>query len=83
VMSVQDTVGSQISFAAILHLAQSAPRHLLRCALDTRAMTTAELAEIDAPLRDGGASAPYDPGLGLRVNRDALGTPINTFGDLK
>lgn len=81
VMSVQDTVGSQISFAAILHLAQSTPRHLLRCALDTRAMTTAELAEIDAPLRDGGAAAPSEPGLGLRVNRDALGTPVKTYGD--
>ena len=80
VMSIQDTVGSEFSFAAILHLAQSTPRHLLRCALDTRAMTTASLAHFDAPLQDGGATAPDTPGLGVEPTLDALGDPISTYG---
>ena len=80
VMSVQDTVGSEISFAAILHLAQSTPRPLLRCALDTRAMTTASVARFDAPLTDGGAQAPAAPGLGLTPDPATLGDPVASFG---
>lgn len=80
VMSVQDTVGSEISFAAILHLAQSTPRGLLRCALDPRAMTTARVAEFDAPLIDGGAEAPAIPGLGVTPKEDVLGAPGAQFG---
>ena len=57
VMSIQDTVGSEIAFSAILHMAQSVPRHLLRCALDTRAMVSLKTAVFDAPIIDGGVSA--------------------------
>lgn len=80
VMSVQDTVGSEISFAAILHLAQSTPRHLLRCALDTRAMVEGSVAGFDAPLVDGGAEAPAVPGLGVTPDRARLGDPVAVFG---
>ncbi len=79
VMSIQDTVGSEISFAAILHLAQSTPRHLLRCALDTRAMVDMELAAFNAPVVNGGAMAPDAPGLGVSPNLAKLGTSIATY----
>jgi L-alanine-DL-glutamate epimerase-like enolase superfamily enzyme len=82
VMSIQDTVGSEISFAAILHLAQSTPRPLLRCALDTRAMVEGALARFDAPLVQGGATAPDTPGLGTFPDRDKLGAPIATYGPI-
>lgn len=80
VMSVQDTVGSEVSFAAILHIAQSTPRHLLRCALDPRAMVGTSTARFDAPLRDGGAKAPDVPGLGVTPDMGVLGDPVATYG---
>lgn len=79
VMSIQDTTGSQIAFAAILHIAQSTPRHLLRCALDPREMVEAEIAAFDAPIKDGGATAPDLPGLGVTPNPDILGKPVQIY----
>lgn len=79
VMSIQDTVGSEISFAAILHLAQSTPRALLRCALDTRAMVEGSVATFDAPVIDGGATAPSTPGLGVAPDLARLGAPIAQY----
>ena len=49
VMSVQDTTGSEIAFAAILHLAQSTPRHLLG-ALDPRSMVSTRIATFERRL---------------------------------
>jgi len=80
VMSVQDTVGSEISFAAILHIAQSTPRPLLRCALDPRAMVDIEVAAFDAPVVNGGATAPDVPGLGVTPDMAVLGAPIASYG---
>ena len=78
-MSVQDTTGSEISFAAILHMAQSTPRHLLRCALDTRSMVSTAIAAFDAPVVNGGATAPDLPGLGVMPNPDAIGAPVAVY----
>ena len=79
VMSIQDTVGSEISAATIFHLAQSTPRHLLRCALDPRAMVGTQIATLDAPVRHGGVEAPRTPGLGVTPDLTKLGTPIATY----
>ncbi|MEM8776372.1 MAG: mandelate racemase/muconate lactonizing enzyme family protein [Pseudomonadota bacterium] len=79
VMSIQDTTGSQISFAAALHIAQSTSRRLLRCALDPRMMVEAEIAEFDAPIRNGGAEAPNQPGLGVTPNLQTLGKPAQVY----
>lgn len=78
-MSVQDTVGSSIAFAGIVHLAQTVPGRLLRCVLDTRDMVTGHVADLDVPLVEGGVMAPESPGLGLKVNLDSLGQPVNTW----
>ena len=80
VVSVQETTGSAVAFAALLHLAQSTPRHALRCALDCRDMVTTVTADFDAPIRDGGVQAPDAPGLGLAVREDALGEPVAVYG---
>ncbi|MBE1283891.1 MAG: mandelate racemase [Rhodobacteraceae bacterium] len=82
VMSVQDTVGSDIAFAGILAVAQSTPRTLLRCALDCRAMVALQTAAYDAPIRDGGVEAPATPGLGVTPDLDTLGLPIASYGAL-
>lgn len=75
-MSVQDTVGSAIAFAAIAHLGQTVPQRLLRCILDCRDMVSIETAAFDAPVIDGGVLAPQAPGLGIAVRRDVLGEPV-------
>ncbi|WP_306116414.1 MULTISPECIES: mandelate racemase/muconate lactonizing enzyme family protein [unclassified Roseovarius] len=80
VMSIQDTVGSEISCATILHIAQSTPRHLLRCALDTRAMIDITVAHLDAPVVNGGVEAPTLPGLGITPDLSVLGSPIESYG---
>ena len=79
VVSVQETTGSVVAFAALLHLAQSTPRRFLRCALDCRDIVTVETAEIDAPNRDGGVQAPAVPGLGITVREDVLGDPVAVY----
>ena len=79
VMSVQDTTGSEISFAAILHLAQSTPRHLLRCALDPRSMISTRIAGFDAPMINGGVIAPDAPGLGVTPDPSAIGAPVAVY----
>lgn len=79
-LSVQETAGSEIAFAAIAHLGQTVPAHMLRCILDVRDMYTTVTAAFDAPILDGGVVAPDSPGLGLGVDRDVLGAPVATYG---
>jgi L-alanine-DL-glutamate epimerase-like enolase superfamily enzyme len=79
-MSVQDTVGSEVAYAAILHLGQTVPARHLRCVLDCRYVDTGGLAEFDIPIADGGVRAPDRPGLGVRPKPDVLGDPIATYG---
>ncbi len=79
VISVQDTVGSDIAFAALLHMAQSVPRHLLRCALDTRAMVGLTTAAFETPIKNGGAEAPNTPGLGVTPDMNVMGAPIAVY----
>ncbi|WP_406645527.1 mandelate racemase/muconate lactonizing enzyme family protein [Aliisedimentitalea scapharcae] len=81
VMSVQDTTGSDIAFAAVLHMAQSTPRHVLRCALDTRSMVSLTTAAFDAPVQGGGAQAPAIPGLGVMPDMSIMGAPIAIYED--
>ena len=78
-MASEDTTGSEISFAAILHLAQSTPRHLLRCALDPRSMISTRIAAFDALVINGGAIVPDIPGLGVTPDPSAIGTPVAVY----
>ena len=79
VISVQETTGSQIALAALLHMASTVSRKLLRCALDTRSVIAATTASLDAPILNGGVEVPQLPGLGLEVDRAALGDPIAVY----
>ena len=69
-MSVQDTVRSDLAFAAIVHLGQTIPRKLLRCVLESRDMVLVKTADGDFPVIDGRVTAPATPGLGV--------TPVST-----
>ncbi len=75
-MSVQDTVGSELAFAGILHLAQTVPSKWLRCLLDTRDMVSISTGQLDARIEHGGVVAPNAPGLGFTANMDVLGAPV-------
>ena len=79
VASIQETVGSDIAFAAILHMAQSTPQKMLRCALDTRSMVSVTTAQFDAPIKNGGTQAPQQAGLGIKPDMEVLGEPIATY----
>lgn len=78
-VSVQETAGSEIAFAAIAHLGQTVPPRMLRCILDLRDLYTPVTAAFDAPIADGGVLVPAAPGLGLEVDRAALGDPVARY----
>jgi cis-L-3-hydroxyproline dehydratase len=75
-LTVQDTVGSTLAFAAIVHLGATVPQRLLRCILNTEDMVTLKTAEFDCVRRGEGILAPDGPGLGIHVHEDLLGEPI-------
>ena len=54
---------------------------MLRAALDVRPLVGVTTAAFDAPLRDGGATAPDLPGLGVTPDMDVLGPPVAVYGD--
>ena len=78
-VSVQETAGSDIAFAAIVHMAQTVPRRLLRCVLESRDMVSVTTAHGDFPVIDGRVVAPESPGLGIEACRDVLGAPVATY----
>jgi L-alanine-DL-glutamate epimerase-like enolase superfamily enzyme len=59
--SVQDTVGSDIAFAAIVHLGQTVPEKFLRCVLETRDMVTLKTADGPFNVEGGRITAPNVP----------------------
>ena len=77
--SVQDTVGSDISFAAIVHFAQTVPEKNLRCILDPRKMVTVRTAHPSIDVVEGRVIAPKLPGLGITPNLSVLGRPVASY----
>ncbi|MBZ4015397.1 mandelate racemase [Streptomyces purpurogeneiscleroticus] len=75
-VSVQDTVGSAIAFAGIVHLGATVPPRMLRSVLNCADMVTLKTAEFDAVGEDGLVRPPAAPGLGLEVDEKVLGEPI-------
>ncbi|KAL4958488.1 enolase 2-phosphoglycerate dehydratase [Aspergillus filifer] len=77
--SVQDTVGSDISFAAIVHMGQTVPERNLRCILETRDMVTLKTADGPFEVVGGRLRAPSVPGLGVTPRMDVLGEPVASY----
>lgn len=75
----QDCCGSDIAFAAIVHLAQTIPERHLRPVLDTRAMHIPKTADVDYDNGAGLVQAPNAPGLGLRPRLDVLGDAVASY----
>lgn len=78
-MSVQDTVGSTVAFAAIVHLAATVPPSLLRCILNCEEMVTVKTAAFQHGGDNAGILAPTVPGLGIDVDEDVLGEPVAVY----
>ena len=78
-MSVQETMGSDIAFAAIVHLAQTVPQRNLRCILECRDMTTLKTADGPYVVEDGLITAPTAPGFGIEPRMEVLGQPVATY----
>ena len=76
---MQETAGSDIAFAAIVHMAQTVPRSLLRCVLESRDMVSVITAHGEFPVVDGRVVAPESPGLSIEACMDVLGAPVATY----
>ena len=77
--SVQETTGSDIAFAAIVHLGQTIPEKFLRCLLECRDMVTLKTADGPFEVRDGRVKAPHLPGLGITPRLEVMGDPVATY----
>lgn len=73
---MQETTGSDIAFAAIVHLGQTVPKRNLRCILESRDMVALKTADGAFDAHDGFVTAPNTPGLGIVPRLDVLGEPI-------
>lgn len=78
-MSVQETTGSDIAFAAIVHLGQTVPEKYLRCILECRDMVSVKTADGDFAVVDGCVQAPKVAGLGIVPRLELFNTPIATY----
>ena len=80
-LSIQETTGSDVAFAAIVHLGQTVPPKFLRCVLECREITTLTTATGDFAVTDGRVTAPETPGLGITPDLAVLGAPVATYDD--
>ncbi|EJB07250.1 enolase superfamily enzyme related to L-alanine-DL-glutamate epimerase [Rhizobium leguminosarum bv. trifolii WSM597] len=78
-VSVQETTGSDIAFAAIVHLGQTVPEKNLRCVLECRDIVATKTADGDFTVRNGRVTAPTAPGLGITPRLDVLGDPVASY----
>src|SRR5699024_12610960 len=78
-MSVQDTVGSEVSFAAIVQLAASISTRILRCVLNTNVMVTLMTAEIAETSTDAVILKTQTQALGFLITKEQL---CDTIGDM-
>lgn len=78
-IAVQDTVGSDIAMAAIVHLSQTIPERNFRCMLNTQDMVTLKTADFEYTIENGLATAPTTPGLGIKPRLEVLGRPIASY----
>ncbi len=78
-MSLQDTGGSEIATAAILHLAQSTPAALCHSMWDATELHDVSLADGKPDWVDGTMTAPETPGLGIQPKPDKLGEPVAVY----
>ena len=75
-VAVQDTVGSSLAFAAILHLGATVPARSLRGVLNCEDMVTLKTAALDTLHAGAGVLPGTSPGLGATVDEEVVGEPV-------
>lgn len=78
-VSVQETTGSDIAFAAIVHLGQTVPERYLRCVLESRDIVSLKTADGPFDVTKGRIVAPNTPGLGVTPRLEVLGEPVASY----
>ncbi len=78
---ITSTLEAGIGLAGALHLAAASPEVTLECGLATLHMLADDLLIDDLPLDHGFLAVPEGPGLGIRLDRDALAHYTNTRKD--
>ena len=75
-VTIEDSWGSDVTTAAIAHLAHSTPPELLLSATDFNSYVTVRTAEGGPERRDGRLAAGTGPGLGVRPLAEVIGEPV-------
>uniref|UniRef100_A0A7C4QR07 Mandelate racemase/muconate lactonizing enzyme family protein n=1 Tax=Schlesneria paludicola TaxID=360056 RepID=A0A7C4QR07_9PLAN len=75
-MTLEDTWGSDITTAAIAHLAHSTPEELRFTATDFNSYVTVSTATGAPQRQQGSFAASTEPGLGVAPRREVLGQPV-------
>jgi L-alanine-DL-glutamate epimerase-like enolase superfamily enzyme len=78
-MTIEDTWGSDVTTAAIAHLAHSTPERLRFSATDFNSYVTVTTADGAPQREDGRMEASTDPGLGIEPREDVLGEPVAVY----
>ena len=79
-MGAQDTTGSALSFASVVHSGASVPGNLLRCVPGSRDIIESQVGAFDAPVEDGGVLRADAPGPGVTIHRELPGQTL-AFGE--
>ncbi len=75
-VTIEDSWGSDVTTAAIAHLAHSTPPGLLLSATDFNSYVSVRTADGAPERRDGRLAASREPGLGIRPRMEILGAPV-------
>jgi L-alanine-DL-glutamate epimerase-like enolase superfamily enzyme len=75
-MCVEDTWGSDVTTAALLHLAAATPVKMLLNTCDLSGYVAPRLDAAAPVRRNGRISPPTGPGLGVQPDPDTLGSPV-------
>ena len=78
-MSIQETGGSDIAFAALVHLAQSTRPALVSHVWDSRELAVESLASGGPAVHGGYVTASDGPGLGVSLDTSRVGKPVAVF----
>lgn len=78
--TIEDTGGAQIDAAATVHLSLSTPTELRRHTVDLHGWVTVANATGMPDASGGRLRAPDGPGLGVQLDRAALGEPVLVIG---
>lgn len=76
---ITSTIETGIGLAAVLHLAAALPEITLECGLATLHLLTDDLLIDGLSIHEGSLSVPAGPGLGVRLDREAL-AKYTSFG---